>query len=302
MWLVWCCAAQAQVTYTGTTTADAFLPTGSAQNPVGTDLTGENFGAAGTLVIAPPGSVKGEFQSLLKFNFADAVAMFNASYGTNGWTITDISLELTSNFGTQGVQPNNAIFGVINGGKFVVEALSDNDWTEGTGTPSLPTTDGVTYDSLPSLLAAPHEIICTNVYSPPGNNVHTNYPLSLNQYLVSDIVAGGDVSLLFYAADNQIDFLFNSKEFGRGNEPLIHVTASPLVRIVSCSLTNGMFQLNGIGGQNLGYNIQAISDLTTTNWQIIGTVTSDETGAIQFTDTNATAHVTQFYRLSFGPQ
>ena len=64
LWVVWCYIARAQVTYTGTTTADAFLPTGSAANPVGTDLTGLNFGAAGTLVVAPPSSVKGDPKAL----------------------------------------------------------------------------------------------------------------------------------------------------------------------------------------------------------------------------------------------
>src|ERR1700680_2321613 len=92
--------AEAQVTYTGTTIADAFLATGSSNNPVGTDLTGLNFGAAGTLVVATAASPKGEFQSVLKFNLADAIALFDASCGTNNWTITGISLELTSNDGT----------------------------------------------------------------------------------------------------------------------------------------------------------------------------------------------------------
>lgn len=307
LWLAWCCVARAQVTYTGMTTADAFLPTGSAANPAGTDLTGKNFGAAGTLVIAPPTSAKGEFQSVLKFNFADAVALFNSTYGANGWTITDISLELTSNYGTGGVQPNNGIFDVINGGKFVVEWLSENDWVEGTGTPSLPTTDGVTYDSLPTLLAAAHEIVSTNIYFPPGDDVHTNYPLSLNPQLVADIAAGGDVSLLLYAADNQVDFLFNSRTYGRGNEPLIHVTASPLaapppLQITFCYWTNGFFVLNGIGGKNLEYDVQAASNPAATDWQTIGTVSSDATGAIQFIDTNAPTHEVQFYRLFFGNQ
>lgn len=296
--LLMACAAHAQVTYTGTTSADAFLPTGSPSNPIGADLTGLNFGAAGTLVIAPPSQAKGEFQSVLKFNMANAVALFNAAYGTNGWAITDISLDLTSNYGTAGVQPNNGIFGVITGGKFVVEWLSDDDWLEGTGTPNLPTIDGVTYNSLPTLLSSPHEIIGTNTYSPPGNNVHATYPLVLNQNLVNDIAAGGDVSLLFYAADDQIDFLFNSLTYGRGNEPFIHVTASPVLRIVSSTITNGVFQLTAVGGANLQYNVQANTDLTATNWQTIGTTTADGTGAIQFTDTNAIIHSQQFYRLS----
>ena len=92
---------KAQVTYTGTDYADAFLATGSSNNPEGTDLTGLNFGAAGTLVVAPAASVKGEFQSVLKFNLSNAVALFNTNYGAGNWIITGISLQLTSNYGTE---------------------------------------------------------------------------------------------------------------------------------------------------------------------------------------------------------
>ncbi len=174
----------AQVTYTGMDYADAFLATGSSNNPAGTDLTGLNFGGAGTLVVASAASGKGEFQSVLKFNLANAVALFNANYGVGHWIITSLSLTLTSNYGTGGVQPNNAVFPMISSGHFVIEWLSDDDWVEGTGTPNLPTTDGVTYDSLPALLSGAHEILGTNLYSPPGNNVPVTYPLPLTTNLV----------------------------------------------------------------------------------------------------------------------
>jgi hypothetical protein len=292
--------SEAQVTYTSTTSQDAFLATGSSNNPVGSDLAGLNFGAAGTLAISPPSAAKGEFQSVIEFNLAAAVTLFNGSYGSNGWTITGISLELTSNYGTSGVQPNNGIFNVISGGSFVIEWLSDDSWIEGTGTPNLPDTDGVsvTYDSLPDLLSGPHEILCTNSYSPPGNNVPVTYALPLDTNLVSNVASGGNISLLFYAADNQIGYLFNSHEYGRGNEPLIHVTASPILRFTSAYFTNRVFHLTGIGGDNVQYQVQANTNLATTNWQAIGTATADGSGIIDFDDLNPTNYTQQFYRLS----
>ncbi len=292
--------ARAQVTYTGTDYADAFLATGSLNNPEGSDLMGLNFGAAGTLVVAPAASVKGEFQSVLKFSLSNAVALFNTNYGAGNWSITGISIQLTSNYGTSGVQPNNAIFPVINGGNFVIEWLSNNDWGEGTGTPNLPTTDGVTYDSLPDLLSGAHAILGTNTYTPPGNNVPVTYALPLDTNLVADVSGGGDVSFLLYAADNQIGYLFNSCNYGRGNEPLINITATPRVlplEILPGYFTNGLFHLTGIGGTNLQYQVQASSDLTTTNWQTIGTVTADGAGMIRFDDPAAT-NSQRFYRLS----
>ena len=106
------------------------------------------------------------------------------------------------------------------------------------------------------------------------------------------------MTFLFYAADNQINYLFNSYSYGRGNEPLIHVTANSILRILSGSFTNSLFHLTGFGCTNLPYQIQASSNLLTTNWQTIGIVTSDNAGLIQFDDTNASSQVQRFYRLS----
>jgi hypothetical protein len=290
--------AEAQVTNTSMTTADAFLCTGSPNYDGGANLTGVNFGAAGTLAIAPASSAKGEFQSVIKFNLSNGVAMFNSTYGSNHWSITGVSLELTSNYGVAGVQPNNPIFNLISGGQFVIEWLADDDWVEGTGTPNLPTMDGVCYNSLPILLAQPREILCTNIYSPPGNNIHVTWPLPLTANLVTNISGGGDVTFHFYAADKQIGYLLNSYKYGRGNEPLIHVVAIPLLKILSGTFANGVFHLTGIGGTNAMYQIQASAGLSTTNWQTIGTATANSNGAIQFDDRTATNRSQRFYRFS----
>ena len=289
--------AGAQVTNSSMTTADAFLCTGSTNYDGGADLTGLNFGAAGTLVVAPASSANGEFQSVIKFNLADGVAQFNSAYGSNNWTITGVTLDLTSNYGVGGVQPNNPIFPVISGGQFVIEWLSDDDWLEGTGTPNLPTTDGVCHNSLPALLVPPREILCTNTYSPPGNNVHVFWPLPLTTNLVSDICGGGDVTFRVYAADNQVGYLFNSYKYGRGNEPLIHVVATPLLKTFSAGFANGGFRLAGIGNNNTTYQIQASTNLATTNWLTIGTATADGNGNILFDDLSAT-NAQRFYRFS----
>ena len=76
--------------------------------------------------------------------------------------------------------------------------------------PASPAMDGVTYDSLPILLSEAHVALCTNTYSPPGNDIPVTYPLPLETDLTANVADGGEVSFLFYAADNQIDYLFNS--------------------------------------------------------------------------------------------
>ena len=161
--------------------------------------------------------------------------------------------------------------------------------------------DGVTYDSLPDLLSGAHEILCTNTYSPPGNNVPVTYTLPLDTNLVAEVSGGGDVTFLFFAADNQIGYLFNSYSYGRGNEPLIHrhchlTLVQP--KILSGYFTNADFHITGLGAANLQYQMQAAADLATTNWQTIGTATADGAGTIQFDDTTVTNQPQRFYRLS----
>ena len=294
-------AAEAQVTFTNTTVADAFLATGSPANPAGTDLTDLNFGDAGNMVVAPVASVKGEFQTVLRFDVSGAPALFNGTYGTNHWSVAGFTLQLTSNFGAQGSQPNNPIFPAVNAGQFVIEWLSNDTWIEGTGTPNLPTMDGVTYDSLTTtnLLSGATEILCTNSYIPPGTNVPSIYTLPLDTNLVAAVNAGGQISLLLYAGDNQIGYNFNSHEYARGNQPFLGVTANPVVKILSGYFTNAAFQLTGSGPTNSPYQVQASTNLATTNWQTIGTVNSDVNGFIQFNDTNAASQGQRFYRFSF---
>jgi hypothetical protein len=290
--------AKAQVTNTAMTTADAFLLTGSTNYEGGADLTGLNFGAAGTLAIAPACSAKGEFQSVIKFDLAAGVALFNATYGSNNWSVTGISLELTSNYGVAGVQPNNPIFNSISGGQFVIEWLADDNWAEGTGDPSNPTTDGVTYNSLPVLLAAAREALCTNLYTPPGNNFHVTWPLPLTANLLADIVAGGEVTFRFYAADSRVGYLFNSHDYGRGNEPLIHVVAAPLLKILSGALARDVFLLIGAGSPNTAYQVQASSVMPAAHWEVLGVAEADSAGTLQFNDSGAATNALRFYRLA----
>ena len=290
--------AGAQVTNRTANTADTFLCTGSTAYQSGTDLTGLNFGGAGALAVAPASALKGEFQSVIQFNLANSLSAFNATYGVNHWMVAAVSLELTSNYGVAGVQPNNPIFNAVSSGSFVIEWLADNDWSEGTGTPNMPGTDGITFNALPALLSQPHVPLCTNLFVPPGNNVPVVWPLPLNANLVADITSGGTVTFRLYAADANVGYLFNSHEYGRGNQPLIIITAVPLLKILSGGFTNGGFLLTGVGGTNAPYQIQAQTSLTTTNWLNLGTATADANGFIEFYDDGAGSRVQRFYRFS----
>jgi hypothetical protein len=191
----------AQNSYTiNNSTADAFL---SGANPT------LNYGAAGTLAIAPATSAKGEFDTVLMFNTASAVSQFNATYGVGDWTITGLTLSLASNYGTNGAKPSSSILNTVSGGSFGIDWLTNNTWVEGTGSGN----GAVSFNSISSLLSPRYDSLGTYTYTPPGNNVYANYSLSLDPSLLTNVAAGGNVSLYFYAADNQVGYLFNSKDY-----------------------------------------------------------------------------------------
>jgi hypothetical protein len=209
----------AQNTYTiNNSTADAFL---SGANPT------LNYGAAGTLAIAPASSAKGEFDSVLMFNTASAVSQFNTTYGAGNWTITGLMLSLSSNFGIQGEQPTSTLFNTINAGSFGIDWLSYDSWVEGSGNGNGAANGAVSFNSISTLLSGTVDSLGTYTYTPPGNNnnVYLNYSLSLDAGLVSDAAAGGNVSLYFYAADNQVSYLFNSRSFSAGHPELTFTVA-----------------------------------------------------------------------------
>lgn len=253
---------EAATVVTTITDADAFLCTGSTGNPTiisttqfpnatdSQDLTSCNFGGAGTLAVSAASSTKGEFQSVIRFNMASTVAQFNSTYGAGNWTITSIQLKFLTNYGVPGAQPNNAIFNTISAGNFGITWLGNDNWAEGTGNPSAPTSDGVTYDDLTTLKSDGTENLGIYTYSPPGNDVPFYYtlPLSANN-LTDDIKSGSELSLLFYAADDQVGMLFNSRS-KLGYEPDIVITAdivpepSPFA-LLSLTLVGGwMFRRN----------------------------------------------------------
>ena len=212
--------AQDTVTIMDSTSA-AFMASGSSGNPDGTNLATKNYGNSGTLAIAPASSTKGAFDSVLLFNTSSAVNQFNTMYGVGDWTITGVTLSLASNFGTQGTQPNNNIFNTINAGSFGIDSLTDTTWTPGTGggsgTPGYPVNSDVDYAYIPTLQSFGYDFLNDYTYTPPGNNVYLTYTLPGNDPILDSTAAVGAVSLLFYAADNNVSYLFNSQIFMSGN-------------------------------------------------------------------------------------
>jgi hypothetical protein len=221
------------------TVADAFL---SGANPT------LNFGGTGTLAVAPASSPKGEFDSVIMFNTAGAAGQFNSTYGAGNWVITGFTLSLASSFGTNGAIPNNGLLNTVKGGNFGVDWLAYDSWVEGNGGGNGAANGAVSFNSVSTLFSAGSDSLGTFTYIPPGNNIYASYSLPLDANLVSDAAAGGAVSLYFYAADNQIGYLFNSKEFASNHSKLtITVATVPeptAVAILAVSLGGLIFLRN----------------------------------------------------------
>jgi len=197
--------------------SDAFVATGSSGN-----LSGNNFGAAGALAVAAPGLPQGEFQSVLQFDLSGARNSFDAQLGAGQWSIQSATLQLSSS------PHNNAIFNNVAAGQFNVSLMQNNGWVEGTGTGGVPTTDGISYNSLQSTYINNVLDQSLGTFSFPGGTSGANsYGLSLASGLSDDLLAGIHLSLRLYAADNQVSYLFSSRMGGAVLQPELTFTAVP---------------------------------------------------------------------------
>jgi hypothetical protein len=238
-----CCGQAATVAVTPV--ADAF---------VRSVAPGSNYGAAGSLSVSGSAAVNGLgqqnglFDSLMRFPMSDVAASLNGQLGSNGWVVTAATL-VVNEVGA----PNNAIFNRGVGG-FEIRWIGADAWAEGTGTPNTPTTDGVAYQDLASVLN-PAADASLGRFTNSGVSGPVSFPLMLAGALVSNIVAGTDLNLYLTAASASVGFTFNSRNFATSNAwPSLTITAvaKPLVRITSI--------------ERLGTNQAAIRFNTVSNW------------------------------------
>lgn len=198
------CIAQScagQSTFSLNPSGDAFVTTGPTGN-----LSTNNYGAAGALAVAAPGSAKGEFQSVLQFGLAGAKSSFDSEFGAGQWTVQSVTLQLTA------TAPNNNIFNSTSAGQFAISLMQSNGWTEGAGTPGAPTSNGITFSTLSNFVGAADSSLGTFSFNGATNGAFT-YTLSLTPDLSADILTGGTASLRMFAADTVVSGLFDSRNF-----------------------------------------------------------------------------------------
>ncbi len=169
-------------------TADAFVSASNAD---------DNYGGAGALAVAGAGSSAGIFDTVMKFDLSSIA----------GYTVQSATLELSAPSLVE-----NPIFGTQEAGNFTVTWMQNSSWVEGTGMPRTPTMDGITYDSLPDYLTANDEDFGSFAY--PGDmGAMNSYTLQLTPDFVSAVTSGTVVSFELTPADDDIDYVFNSKDY-----------------------------------------------------------------------------------------
>jgi hypothetical protein len=194
------CSGQSGL-FTSHPIADAFVTPGATGS-----LSSSNFGAAGSLAIAAPGLPEGQFQSVIKYDLSSDMNAFNAEFGVGNWTVQSVSLTLTAS------PHGNAIFNAVAPGSFGVSLMQNNSWVEGTGTGGAPTSDGISFNSLENTYINSALDQALGTFNFAGNTGGANsYSLDLSSGMVADIMGGDDLSLRLFAADNNISYLFNSR-------------------------------------------------------------------------------------------
>lgn len=179
---------------------DAFVTPGSSGS-----LSTSNFGAAGALAIAASGLPQGQFQTVLKYDLSSELNALNTQFGAGQWTVQSVSLTLTAS-----AHPN-PIFNSVAAGMFTVSLMQNNSWAEGTGTGGAPTSDGISFSSLENdYIGASDQELGTFSFAGNASGANT-YSLNLSSSLLADIMGGEELSLRLFAADNNISYLFNSR-------------------------------------------------------------------------------------------
>ncbi len=89
-----------------------------------------------------------------------------------------------------------------------------------------------------------------------------------------------------------------SYKAGSGNNDVVVTRVNPPGNFKNITLLKaGTAQLQGLGGSNVTYTVQANTNLATTNWLNIGTAPANGLGVFYFNDTNVPANPQRFFRI-----
>ena len=271
------------------THAAIFTNSVDADSFVRSNAPAANYGGAGALSVSGSSSTNTAFlvtngiaDTFIRFNTAAMVAGFNSLFGANNWVVSGAKLQVTE-VGT----PNNAIFDQGKGA-FQLYWISNDTWTEGSGMPNTPTTDGIVFTNEPALLTNTASL---GTFTNTGTSATLLFPLALPATFTSDAQAGGEVTLFLMAIDSQIGFTFNSRSFPTTSaRPFLEISAVPVpgISAVSLSGTNVVLSAtNGVAGGTYYALTSTNLTLPLNQWTPVATNVPVASGNFSITATNA---------------
>jgi hypothetical protein len=291
--LMMTCGAQT-TNVTVTPDADTFLRS---------SVPGGNYGMAGAVTVSGSAATNGSgqqnglYDSLLRFPVSNVVALANGTFGTNNWLLTRASLR----FVELGMPPNMLFNRGV--GAFEIRLMATNNWVEGTGTPTAPSSNGVTWNDLATLLSASADI-SLGLYTNGGVDGPISFNLPVVGALVSAVQAGGPLSLYMTAASTTVGFTADSRNFGTASAwPSLTFTIAPapapVLNISTIGSNNVRIAFDTVSNWN--YVLQWTADLPGgMGWSNLTAVSAQATnGHVVFVD-GATNQL-RFYRLSLSP-
>lgn len=292
LWLFTASSVTAQVFLTNYPVADTFV---RSLDPT------HNYGGAGALSVSGPiatnviGQQAGLLDSFMRFDVSGVASNFNSIFGKGRWGISKVILDVTE----QADVNNTGFDGGV--GPFEIRWIATNTWTEGSGKPNNPTTDGITYDDEPSLL---HSNMDTSLgtFVNGGTDGVVRLSLGASVSFVSNLSTGNLVSLFLTATTNStVGFTFHSRDFVNPTQfPFLEITAVPISQITSLVIAGPDEKISFTTTNGVSYSVEYKDDLVSGSWRTLTNNISGTGGVVTIMDSTAAELPRRFYRVGAG--
>lgn len=291
LWLFATSSVMAQVILTNFPVADTFV---RSLDPT------HNYGGAGALSVSGPiatnviGQQEGLLDSFVRFDISGVASNFDSIYGTGRWGISSVVLIVFEQTDVNNTDFNGGV------GQFEIRWIATNTWTEGTGTPNNPTTDGIVYNDEPSLLNP--TLRSLGIFVNDGTDGVVQLSLGASASFVSDISTGNLVSLFLTATTNStVGFTFHSRNYVDPTQfPFLEITAVPIPQITSLVITGSDVKISFTTTNSVFYSVAYNTNLVNGSWNSLTNSIPGTGNIVTFTDSGAAILPQRFYKIGAG--
>ncbi|HXI83951.1 MAG TPA: DNRLRE domain-containing protein [Verrucomicrobiae bacterium] len=292
LWFLVASSVTAQVVLTNYPVADTFV---RSLDPT------HNYGGAGALSVSGLiatnviGQQAGLLDSFLRFDVSGVASNFNSIYGAGRWGISSVTLVVFEQTDVNNTDFNGGV------GPFEIRWIATNTWTEGTGKPNNPTTDGIVYNDEPSLLNSNLDK-SLGTFVNGGTNGVVRLSLGASAGFVSNLSTGNLVSLFLTATTNStVGFTFHSRNFIDPSQfPFLEITAIPIPQITSLVVVGSDVKIGFITTNNISYSVEYSTNLVTGSWNPLTNGIAGTGGIVTVTDSGAATAPQRFYKVGAG--